>query len=347
MAEFIAHAAAITRHREHALVNSALLHSLVDLFASDRKRFQARLFTIHALSGGRYELTLTAWNEDRTVHCGEQECVHDSLPPQLFQAIESQVMVAAVPERRTDWHHCWLPAIYDRVPLACLEIQSQRPLAQRQMATIGGIIALYTNYLSLLTYSQVDTLTQLLNRKTFDDSLDKILGHREHAAQQPADQERRAEAGTSANDDWLAVIDIDHFKQVNDRFGHLFGDEMLILLADTMRRSFRRRDKLFRFGGEEFVVILRHTNEHRAQQVFERFRLAVMEREFPQLGHMTVSVGYTRIRAFDTPSNLIGRADEALYYAKRHGRNQLRCYEVLAQAGHVVERVMNTEAELF
>ena len=143
------------------------------------------------------------------------------------------------------------------------------------------------------------------------------------------------------------MIDIDHFKQVNDRYGHLFGDEMLILLADTMRRSFRRRDKLFRFGGEEFVVILRHAGEQRAQQVFERFRLAVMDREFPQLGRMTVSIGYTRIRAFDTPSNLIGRADEALYYAKRHGRNQLRCYEVLAETGHVAARVMNTEAELF
>ena len=345
MTQLIAHAAAITRHREHALVNSALLYSLVDLFASDRKRFQARLYTIHAAPGGRAELTLAAWNEDRTVHCGEQECVADNLPPQLFQAIDSQAMVAALPERRAGLHCCWLPAIYDRVPLACLEIQSQRPLTQRQMAAIGGIIALYTNYLSLLTYSQVDTLTQLLNRKTFDDSLDKLLAHREHAAQQPEDLERRSETG--ASEDWLAVIDIDHFKQVNDRYGHLFGDEMLILLADTMRRSFRRRDKLFRFGGEEFVVILRHASEQRAHLVFERFRLAVMDREFPQLGHMTVSIGYTRIRAFDNPSNLIGRADEALYYAKRHGRNQLRCYEVLAESGYVAAQIMNTEAELF
>jgi len=345
MAQLIAHAAAITRHREHALVNSALVYSLVDLFAADRKVFQARLYTLNALPGGKYEPTLSAWNEERTVHCGEQECAADSLPPQLFEALESQAMVAVLPPRRGGAHRCWLPAIYDRVPLACLEIQSQRPLTQRQMAAIGGIIALYTNYLSLLNYSQVDTLTQLLNRKTFDDSLDKILASREHAARQPEDRERRAEAG--ASEDWLAVIDIDHFKQVNDRYGHLFGDEMLILLADTMRRSFRRRDKLFRFGGEEFVVILRHAGEQRALQVFERFRQAVASREFPQLGKMTVSIGYTRIRAFDSPSNLIGRADEALYYAKRHGRDQLRCYEVLAEAGHVAERVMNTEAELF
>jgi diguanylate cyclase (GGDEF)-like protein len=344
MAQLIAHAAAITRHREHGLVNAALVYSLVDLFAADRKRFQARLYTIHALPGGG-ELTLSAWNEERTVHCGEQECRADSLPPQLIQAIENQAMIAMPPGRRTESHRCWLPAIYDRVTLACLEIQSQRPLTQRQMAAIDGIIALYTNYLSLLTYSQVDTLTQLLNRKTFDDSLDKILAAQSSPTPQPADQERRSGNGNA--DDWLAVIDIDHFKQVNDRFGHLFGDEVLILLADTMRRTFRRRDKLFRFGGEEFVVLLRHAGEQRALQVFERFRQAVADRNFPQVGQVTVSLGFTRIRPLDSPSNLLGRADEALYYAKRHGRDQVRSYEMLAAAGHVAAQVMNTEAELF
>jgi diguanylate cyclase (GGDEF)-like protein len=345
MSQFIAHAAAITRHREHALVNSALVYSLVDLFACDRKRFQARLFHVTA-QGDRPELTLTAWNDGRTVHCGDQECAADSLPPQLFAALETQAMIVTLPEQRGQAHCCWLPAVYDRVPLACLEIRSQRPLTQRQLAAIDGIISLYTNYLSLLTYSQVDTLTQLLNRKTFDDSLDKLLTSQTIPAPHPGEQERRT-GGNGNSDDWLAVIDIDHFKQVNDRFGHLFGDEVLILLADTMRRSFRRRDKLFRFGGEEFVVILRHAGEQRAQQVFERFRQAVAERAFPQVGQVTVSLGFTRIRPLDNPSDLLGRADAALYYAKRHGRNQVRSYEVLAATGHMAAQVLNTEAELF
>jgi diguanylate cyclase (GGDEF)-like protein len=345
MNDILRHAAAMTRHREHSLVDTALLFSLVELLAADRKQFHARLFNVMSINGNQFELILTAWSEGRTVNRDEREYSPQDLPRELMMAVETQVMVTANPTKKGDLYRAWVPAVYDRLPVACIELAMSQPLTQRQATQVDGICSLYTNYLSLLRYSQIDTLTQLLNRKTFEDSLDKILLSYQSDQSRHSEDERRVEPAST--DDWLAIIDIDHFKQVNDRYGHLFGDEVLILLADAMRKTFRRRDKLFRFGGEEFVVILRHASEERALQVFERFRLAVASRTFPQLGQMTVSVGVTRIYSMDSPTLLLGRADEALYYAKQHGRNQVRFYEELAKAGRVLRQVANTEAEMF
>jgi diguanylate cyclase (GGDEF)-like protein len=196
-----------------------------------------------------------------------------------------------------------------------------------------------------LRYSETDTLTRLLNRKTFEDSLSSILATMGRAATLAPDRERRRH--DESRDDWLAVMDIDHFKLVNDRYGHLFGDEVLILVADEMRRVFRRFDKLFRFGGEEFVVILRHTTERNAIRVFERFRHEIEKRDFPQVGRVTISIGATRILANDSSTTLLGRADDALYYAKEHGRNQLRFHETLVATGDLKKPSHEMTVELF
>jgi len=184
----------------------------------------------------------------------------------------------------------------------------------------------------------------LLNRKTFDDNLHQILAAEESAKH--VDKERRTDRPVQFSN-WLVVIDIDHFKRINDQFGHLFGDEVLILIADTMRKAFRRRDKLFRFGGEEFVVLLRHVSEKHAYLALERFRQAVGMRDFPQVGKVTVSIGYTRFQELDNSTDVLGRADEALYYAKHHGRDQVRNYEELIRADHLTRHTLNTKADIF
>jgi diguanylate cyclase (GGDEF)-like protein len=125
------------------------------------------------------------------------------------------------------------------------------------------------------------------------------------------------------------VIDIDLFKRINDQFGHLYGDEVLVLLARLMLNSFREVDRLFRFGGEEFIIILRDTDACLAAALMEDFRTAVEAFRFPQVGRVTVSVGYTRIVAYDNSSDAFGRADQALYVAKQNGRNQVRSHETL------------------
>ena len=155
----------------------------------------------------------------------------------------------------------------------------------------------------------------------------------------------RRQAHPEARDHWLGVMDIDKFKTINDRFGHLIGDEVLILMANLMRESFRVQDKLFRFGGEEFVALIRPAEFSHATGTFERFRTNVEAFNFPQVGRVTISIGFTRIKLGDTPSIILDSADEALYWAKEHGRNQSHAYETLIAEGKL-QRAPATESDI-
>ncbi|HEX6364379.1 MAG TPA: GGDEF domain-containing protein, partial [Albitalea sp.] len=160
----------------------------------------------------------------------------------------------------------------------------------------------------------------------------------------PADARRHAGVGRRW---WLGMIDIDHFKLVNDGFGHLIGDEVLLLLSRLMRSSFRFHDRLYRFGGEEFVVLMRCDTDEDARGAFERLRLNTLAYAFPQVGHISVSVGFTEVRAGDSPSAAIERADQAVYYAKSHGRNQVQSHADLAARGEVDVSTKIGDVELF
>jgi diguanylate cyclase (GGDEF)-like protein len=341
------HVKAITHPRDQALVDIAMANSLCELVDKRRRRIVLRLYRIVSIDS-RYRIHLTAWTYGGDLMCEEIECDSAAAPPRMIQALDNGVITSGVgpDDQGANLHFTWLPVSRDKELLACIELGLVKPLSPGQLMLIDGMRGLYANYLSLLHYSQVDTLTQLLNRKTFDESLDRLLAHAgAKTAKQPS-SERRSHSDDHL--DWLGVIDIDHFKRVNDTYGHMFGDEVLILVADVMRKVFRRKDKLFRFGGEEFVVLLRDTTEKNALGAFERFRRSVENRNFPQLGNVTVSVGITVVRRSDTPTMLLGRADEALYYGKKNGRNQCRFYEQLAAAGQVATTtVLHTEADLF
>ena len=199
---------------------------------------------------------------------------------------------------------------------------------------ISSLVHIYGNQIKLLDYSELDTLTRLLNRKTFDETFDRLLTAAANDSPDDGFEDRRStlDEETPA---WLCVIDIDHFKRVNDSFGHLFGDEVLLRMGELMRKTFRGGDRLFRFGGEEFVVILNAENETIAAKSFNRFRTSVESHEFPQVGQVTCSIGFTAVSNIDVPTDVVGRADEALYYAKEHGRNQVCCYERLVAEGAI------------
>ncbi|MBA3997480.1 MAG: hypothetical protein C0466_09955 [Candidatus Accumulibacter sp.] len=183
------------------------------------------------------------------------------------------------------------------------------------------------------------------NRKTFERSLARLLVD-EGVRGNERENERRGGAH-GGEENWLAIIDIDHFKRINDHFGHLYGDEVLILIANLMRRAFRQHDKLFRFGGEEFVVLLRGVSYENALGTLERFRQKVAEHAFPQVDQITASVGFAVILPQDTPNAVLGHADEALYFAKDNGRNQVFCYEKLIECGKLPKKMLHTEADFF
>jgi len=231
-----------------------------------------------------------------------------------------------------------------------LEVEHEHPLDEAQRELIDGMLRIYRNHIALLDYSEQDTLTGLLNRKTFDAVFarriaQRTVGERSNRMIQLIGRRRNALPHESP---WLAVVDIDFFKRINDKFGHLFGDEVLLLTARLMRNCFRSSDTLFRFGGEEFVVLLSPTDEAGANVALERFRKQLEAYAFPQVGHVTVSIGYSRAAPGDNPTVTFERADDALYYAKQNGRNQVRGYEALVAAGALQAKASpESELELF
>jgi len=124
-------------------------------------------------------------------------------------------------------------------------------------------------------------------------------------------------------DSVFLVLDIDHFKQVNDTYGHNSGDSVLKKLADLIKSRQRKEDKVFRIGGEEFCIILKHLTKESAESTAEEIRLLVEKKVFIQSESVTVSIGATMVQAKDTPDSVMKRADKALYRAKNNGRNQV------------------------
>ena len=232
-----------------------------------------------------------------------------------------------------------------------VEFDVVSPLDATVVQIVTALINTFRNVMGLLDYSESDTLTGLLNRKTFDEHLMHILANLtdddDTTAPKTRLPKRRRHHPEIANH-WLAVLDIDHFKRINDNFGHLIGDEVLLLVANLIKTSFRFRDKLFRFGGEEFVVILKPTNVGHAHIIFERFRRSMEGYRFPQVGQVTVSVGYAPIRLNDMPSVIIDNADQALYWSKANGRNQVSSYEALVASGAITPTPeVKSDIELF
>lgn len=212
---------------------------------------------------------------------------------------------------------------------------------------VTAVLRVLRNHYALLEDNHRDKLTGLLNRKTFDERIGKLLHAIASSSRPHPKDERRRALSAGAQRFWLAVADVDHFKRINDSFGHLYGDEVLLLLAQLMKRSFRHEDVLFRFGGEEFVIVISAPDRGSAGNAFDKFRRNVETFVFPQIDQVTVSLGITEIEERFIPSALVGRADQALYHAKESGRNRLCFYEDIADMNALAEQVQRGSIELF
>jgi len=140
-------------------------------------------------------------------------------------------------------------------------------------ASVHRLTIIFANLMRLFDRFERDPLTGLFNRQSFENRFADLV---EYQQQNPSRDHR-------SDGMWLAIADIDHFKQVNDTYGHLFGDEILLLVSRIMRQSFRFDDLLFRYGGEEFIIILNKTDEAGARLALERFGAAIRAYEFPRL----------------------------------------------------------------
>jgi diguanylate cyclase (GGDEF)-like protein len=268
---------------------------------------------------------------------------------------DNPLIAAAVRDAKPVWKsadahsHCVFPLPdAGNTTICALAVMGLPALVQSEREALEQFVKIYVNFIGLLDYSERDTLTGLLNRKTFDEAFDRMLASIPAEVARGPDDERR-EGRPVEEPRWIGVIDIDHFKRVNDTYGHLFGDEVLLRVANVMKTVFRRSDRLFRFGGEEFVVMLQPTPDAHVLKVFDRFRQMLEKHEFPQIGQITCSLGFTRVDPAAAPTDILGRADQALYFAKEHGRNQTLNFEELVEQGLIVVQqaeAAQTDADL-
>ena len=164
----------------------------------------------------------------------------------------------------------------------------------------------------------VDALSGLLNRKGFDQSIQALMAQHE------------AELASLS----ILMIDIDHFKQINDTYGHLFGDRVIRGIAQAIKRGIKGSDVACRYGGEEFSVILPNTRLEGALTLAEQLRTTIARGRIRRIdrdesvGNITISIGVASMRPFESTSEFVGRADAALYAAKGTGRNRVSASQI-------------------
>ena len=203
---------------------------------------------------------------------------------------------------------------------------------------VHTLISAYNHQVQLLRNKDTDSLTGLFNRQSFDLKLTKLYEN--------FDLENRAEDEPCTFA--FALLDIDFFKKVNDKFGHVYGDEVLLLFSNLMKKTFRDSDMLFRYGGEEFAVLLHDITLEQADSVLNRFRTSVENFTFPMDNKVTTSIGYCEFNNKIPLPSIIQRADKALYYAKEHGRNKTCGFESLINQNEITDIVIDEgEVELF
>ena len=196
---------------------------------------------------------------------------------------------------------------------------------QAAIDTLDGLLQIFKDIFRNLHEKGYDPLTRILNRQAFDQVTSDLV----YAPKVP----KSFNAFSNKKFKAIAILDIDKFKTINDRFGHAIGDETLVLFAQTIRMVLRREDLFFRYGGEEFVVLVKEVDNEQAQNVLERCREAIESRRFPQVGEVTVSIGFADLAPKAHPVEVLSKADKALYFVKKHGRNQVRSYEQLVAEG--------------
>ena len=187
------------------------------------------------------------------------------------------------------------------------------------------LFGFYCHQLCSLERTYRDSLTGLYNRKAFDLRMAALLQN----SNNPARRNNLSKPSV------FVMLDIDLFKEVNDEYGHRYGDEVLTIVARLMTDSFREYDLLFRYGGEEFAAVLMDIENEICIQVLNRFRQAVEAYQFPKQHKVSISIGYTDFDRKLGLDALIDQADKALYYSKQHGRNRISHYQQLLKEGEI------------
>ena len=202
----------------------------------------------------------------------------------------------------------------------CVEA-APNAVTQSDSHQIIGMLRVFQNFRELLTESQTDELTGLPNRKSFNGFVSKINDALMPTPEVHGDERRHS--ANQAETFWLALVDLDNFKQINDTFGHLMGDEVLVRAAQVMQGRLREFDMVFRYGGEEFAILAPAENKEDITALLERVREAIQALNLSTVGNITASFGVVEMRRDTFHITSIENADKALYHSKENGKNQI------------------------
>jgi len=344
MSDLIDHLAELTQLRDIDVLDTALCALTRDLLQCERLAIH-RLVADGAVK--RWLTTGQASREAPSAAAGPggampevdqrpewRDCLNENMARQASYAAHTQLY----------------PMGTNTEAVGVMEVAHNGPLDANQQRMVGSLLGFYRHLRGLMNENERDSLTGLLNRKTFDETFLRAAMEGDEPVMAPDATEAECEERRNAaaeNRYWLAVVDIDHFKRVNDNHGHLIGDEVLLLVAQLMRYTFRYGDRIYRFGGEEFVVLLRCPAAQSARLAFERLRKVIEAHPFPQVGQLTVSIGFTDVGSDDTPSRAFERADRAVYHAKQNGRNRTVAHDELEPPATANDGPAHCELEFF
>ncbi|MEM9152072.1 MAG: GGDEF domain-containing protein [Cyanobacteria bacterium P01_F01_bin.3] len=166
------------------------------------------------------------------------------------------------------------------------------------------LISLQNERALMQVLSEQDSLTHLYNRLVAEEFLSICVANAESS-------------------DGVILFDIDHFKHINDTYGHQVGDAVLVAIARRCRQVLRKSDCLARWGGEEFLIVLRYVEADMLKQIAEELRLAIASEDIEPVGSVTASFGVSLVQPTDTVESLLQRVDKAMYAAKTSGRDRV------------------------
>lgn len=218
----------------------------------------------------------------------------------------------------TTRHSCAYALKVEDIQLGNLKLMRNKNFSDKEIKLLEALLCslIYplknaTLYKQALSMAFTDPLTKTYNRASFDDSLLREM----------------KSAHRRSNHLSVIFFDIDHFKKINDDYGHECGDIALTSAANCIKESLRGSDVLYRYGGEEFVILLNDTDIDGAKILAERIRKSIENNTIAyglNIIKLTASLGISTLRGNDTSEMLINRADEAMYKAKENGRNQIQ-----------------------
>lgn len=254
----------------------------------------------------------------------------DPLPPCVKKSVETGDVIVC--ERQMPCKVALPIKMNDHV-VKVLLINDLSP-DETQLTMLRAFARIYKNFARVVQESQTDSLTGLLNRKAYDARLFHLFSC------------IRSETRRSSFF-WMLTFDIDFFKKINDTLGHLYGDEVLLRLSHVMQHCFDSDDALFRFGGDEFVVLLDNKSQREVEDICRQLLAGAAKIRHEKTGPVTLSIGITALNLEDNPLSVLMKADKALYFAKENGRNQWAFYHELINHGDLLPPHIDDDIELF